>query len=320
MILAGTPILPWLLEGDVAIQYQAHRDLLGSPAEVLIPLQKKISTQGWGGRFLEKRDPQTGLWGGGIYSPKWISTHYTLLDLKNIGIEPACPAYTQSSLLLLDKLWFNRGRVKKYRPQDLCVSAMLLGICSYGRIQSPKLFEIVDYILDKQYPDGGWNCAWEKGDQHSSLHTTLSVLEAFRDFLAYGYTYRHEEIKKSIPGAWEFILKKRLFRSVHTGEIIDKKMCMFSYPGRWKFDILRCMVYFASVHKRYDVRMEEALARILQKQRANGRWPVQQKYGGKVHFDMEKTGSDSRWNTLRVLRVLRCYRPELYGRLTEIKA
>ncbi|MCE5343888.1 MAG: hypothetical protein LLF96_09970 [Eubacteriales bacterium] len=118
-----------------------------------------------------------------------------------------------------------------------------------------------------------------------------------------------------IPKAWEFILQKRLFRSVRTGEIIDRKMLMLSYPGRWKYDILRCMEYFASVHKSYDERMDEALVLIMQKKRKNDRWPVQQKYSGIVHFDMEKTGADSRWNTLRVLRVLKYYRPADYDAL-----
>lgn len=309
--------IPWILEGDVSLQYQVHRNLLDSPATITDALRGRISTEGWGKRFLEKRDSESGLWGDGLYSPKWISTHYTLLDLKNLGLDPACPQYIESSRILLDKMWFDNGRTKNYRHADLCVCAMLLGICCYGRIQAPKLYEIVDYILRKQYPDGGWNCEWEKGDQLSSLHTTLSVLEAFRDYETNEYAYRLEEIKSSIPPAQEFILKKNLFRSVRSGEIIDPKMLMLSYPSRWKYDILRCLDYFASVEKTYDDRMEEALRLILQKKRRNNRWPVQQRYSGRIHFDMERTGGDSRWNTLRALRVLRCYKPQLYNELAD---
>ncbi len=291
----------WLLQGDVSIQYQTHRDLLGSSSELIEELRDKISEEGWGKRFLAERDEQSGLWGNGFYSPKWISTHYTLLNLKNLGLNPACPQYCDSSTLLLDRLWINQGRVNKYRHQDLCVCAMLLSICCYAGIQSQKLFEMVDYILDHHFPDGGWNCSWEIGDRHSSLHTTLAVLEAFRDYENYAYTYRIEEIRRSIPHACEFILEKKLFRSVHTGEVIDQKMLKLSFPCRWRYDILRCMDYFTSVQKSYDSRMEEALTLIIQKKRKNGYWPVQQKYSGLVYFDMEKTGGDSRWNTLRVL-------------------
>jgi hypothetical protein len=44
---------------------------------------------------------------------------------------------------------------------------------------------------------------------------------------------------------------------------------------------------------------------LCAKRRDDGAWPVQQKYSGKVFFEMEKIGGPSRWNTLRALRVLR---------------
>jgi hypothetical protein len=311
----NSSVITWLLQGDVSVQYQTHRDLLCPSSEIVNGLRLRIAEEGWGRRFLEERDEQSGLWGNGFYLPKWISTHYTLLDLKNIGLDPSCPQYTESGMILLDGMWTNKGQVKKYRYQDLCVCAMILGMCCYGKLQSIKLNEIVDYVLDKQYPDGGWNCNWYKDDMHSSLHTTLSVLEAFRDYEVNGYCYRLAEVKESIPKAWEFILKKNLFRSISSGEVIDQKMLQLSYPCRWKYDVLRCMDYFASVQKSYDPRMEEALELIMRKKRSNNHWPVQQKYTGKVHFDMEQTGGDSRWNTLRVLRVLKLYRPELFDEL-----
>jgi hypothetical protein len=312
METGDSPVLSWLLEGDVSVRYQTHRDLLGSPDEIVLGLRDRIAREGWGRRFLDARDPETGLWGNGLYSPKWISTHYTLLDLKNLGVDPACREYADSAAMLLDRWWPSRGLARENRHSDVCVSAMLLGICCYGALQAPKLREIADYLLERQFSDGGWNCDWENGAVRSSLHTTLSVLEAFRDYEVCGYTYRLDEIRGTVPPAQEFILRKRLFLSARTGEVIDKKMLMLSYPCRWKYDVLRCLSYFASVHRNYDPRMEEALALLLRKRRKNGRWSVQQKYTGRVHFDMEKTGGDSRWNTLRALRALRVYLPEYH--------
>lgn len=305
-------VINWLLEGDETIQYQTYRDLLNAPLEILSEMQNNITIKGWGKGLLEKQDPLTGLWGKGIYSPKWISTHYTLLELKNMGVNPTHPQYVEGSNTLLNNMWINQGKVRKDRYQDLCVSAMILSICSYAQIRSPKINEIVDYILDNQYLDSGWNCRWEKGDKHSSLHTTLSVLEAFRDYEINAYNYRLIEIRERIPKAWEFILKKNLFKSVQSGEIINTSMLMISYPCRWKYDILRCMDYFASIEKCFDNRMEEALSIIIQKKRKSNHWPVQHKHPGIVHFIMENTGDDSRCNTLRVLRVLRVYKPEMY--------
>ena len=76
--------MEWLLEGDVAIQYQVYKDLLGIDRK---DLQNKIATQGWGLQFLSQRK-SAGHWGDRFYQPKWISTHYTLLDLRNLNLSP----------------------------------------------------------------------------------------------------------------------------------------------------------------------------------------------------------------------------------------
>jgi hypothetical protein len=300
-------IQSWLLSGDVAIQFQTERDLLSVDTSELEILQKSISTSGWGKLFLQKQDNETRKWGNGLYGPKWISTHYTLLDLRNIGIHPDTLQYKESAELLLDEMWFDKGKVRKDRWRDLCVSGMFLHICCYAKIESNKIYEIVDYLIDKHYKDGGWNCMWEVGHTHSSLHTTLSVLEGIRDYEENGYTYRLDELLQQRSEAHEFILKHRLYKSDKTGNIISNSFIMLSFPGRWFYNILSCLDYFQSIDFPYDERMQDAIDVLNKKRRKNGKWPVQYKKSGLVHFDMEKTGSDSRWNTLRALRVLKKY-------------
>lgn len=78
-------IIEWLLNGDVSIKYQIHRDVLCSIEDEQKKLQAKIETEGWGAQFLCAQQ-ENGHWGRGFYQPKWTSTHYTLLDLKNIGL------------------------------------------------------------------------------------------------------------------------------------------------------------------------------------------------------------------------------------------
>ncbi|MDY6866015.1 MAG: hypothetical protein SVY15_08620 [Halobacteriota archaeon] len=98
------------------------------------------------------------------------------------------------------------------------------------------------------------------------------------------------------------------FQSHRTGEIIDKKMLMLSYPSRWRYDILRALDFFQEAGIDYDERMNPAIEILLKKRRKDGRWPLQMKHKGQVHFDMEETGKPSRWNTLRVMRVLRWFK------------
>jgi hypothetical protein len=105
--------------------------------------------------------------------------------------------------------------------------------------------------------------------------------------------------------------KHRMFKSDKTGEIIDKKFVMLSFPSRWHYDLLRGLEYFARAGAPRDGRVQDAIDLLCRRRRADGRWPVQQKYAGKVFFDMEQTGGPSRWNTLRALRVLRWWEGKL---------
>ena len=96
----------------------------------------------------------------------------------------------------------------------------------------------------------------------------------------------------------------KLFISDRTNKVIKKSFTMLSYPPRWKYDILRALEAFRDANISYDERMYEAFELLKKKRRKDGTWPLQAKHHGVVHFDMEKPGLSSRWNTLRALRVL----------------
>jgi hypothetical protein len=183
---------------------------------------------------------------------------------------------------------------------------MFLNYASYFKAEGEALRSIVDFILEQHMPDGGFNCRVNRqGAVHSSLHSTISVLEGIQEYGANNYVYRRAELEQIAVEACEFILQHRLFLSDRTGKIIDKRMLMLSYPSRWRYDILRALDYFQCAGVDYDPRMQPALDVLWKKRRKDNRWPVQARHPGQTHFDMEKTGSPSRWNTLRSLRVLK---------------
>lgn len=302
-------IIKWLLQGDVSIQYQVHRDLLKSNIKIQEKLQKKIEKEGWGREFLSKQK-KDGHWGNGFYDPKWTSTHYTLLDLKNLGLPKDNKNVRKIIEILLKTKIYKDGGInyaKTIKFSDICINGMVLNFSSYFSILLPETYKIIDYLLSHQMKDGGWNCLWYKDAKHSSLHSTLSVLEGFLEFRKIGVKYRESDIISAEKNAIEFILKHQLFKSERTGEIIDKKFIILSYPSRWRYDILRALDYFRDANVIYDKRIDAAIEILLKKRRSDGKWPLQMKHPGKVHFDMEKVADLSRWNTLRALRVLNYY-------------
>lgn len=298
-------ILTWLMEGDVSIQYQAQRDLLGINN---LELQKRIATEGWGARFLQARHAD-GHWGQKFYQPKWTSSHYTLLDLRHLCFPSDHPLIQESIVQILETLKAPDGGILPIgtdQKSDLCINGMVLNYACYFQAPAPLLNSIVDMIIAHQMADGGFNCRINRsGAVHSSLHTTISVLEGLWEYIHNGYTYQAEAVERMAAEAREFILQHQFFRSDHTGEIIDKRFLMLSFPSRWRYDILRGLAYFQISGQPYDPRMQPALDVLFSKRRQDGMWPVQAKHLGQTHFEMEKTGGASRWNTLRAWRVLR---------------
>lgn len=54
--------------------------------------------------------------------------------------------------------------------------------------------------------------------------------------------------------------------------------------------------------------MQPAVDYLLKKRNKDGTLNINEKYTGQTHFDMEKAGKPSRWNTLRALRVFKYFR------------
>ena len=304
--VASPETLAWLLAGDPAVRWQVQRDLLAAPANRVLKERKRVATQGWGARFLALQEP-SGMWGGGIYSPKWISTTYTSLTLWRLGLPRNHPQTQEACKNLFEAgLWPDGGInfFKRYAHSETCVTGMVLSLLAYFRYPDPEVSRLVDHLLDQQMPDQGWNCQSFHGATHSSFHTTISVLEGLREFEKVN-SYRQPEVAAAQQGGREFLLCHRLYKSDKTGQVVHPALTRFSFPPRWHYDVLRALDHFREAGAERDVRLEDAMALLRKKRRKDGCWPLQNKHSGRVFFDMEAVGKPSRINTLRALRVLR---------------
>lgn len=306
-MLISDRTIKWLLDGDVSLQYQTTRDLLKRDDK---NLQRRIAKEGWGKEFLARRH-KDGHWGRAFYQPKWTSSHYTILDLKNLNIVKSQAAIKKSIQIILESEKGDDGGInpsKSIKDSDVCVNGMVLNYACYFSQKEALLKSIVDFLLSQQMPDGGFNCQLNRmGAVHSSLHTTLSVLEGVFEYQSNGYTYRLKELKKAQQESEAFILQHRLFKSDKTGLIINPNFLRLRYPSRWYYNILRALDYFRAALVPYDPRMQDALDHLKNKQNKNDTWTLAANHPGQTHFEMEKAGQPSRWITLIALRVLQNY-------------
>ena len=300
--------IEWLLEGDPSIRYQTLRDLVNANIKVVNEEQQRILKEGWGKRFMDLQE-ENGTWSNALYSPKWTSTFYTLLLLKRFGA-PADHNIKKACRILLDKGFYMKdGGInywKTWKQGECCVTGMLLSMLCHFQIKDERIHRMGEYLIAEQMPDDGWNCERYRGAKHSSFHTTISVLEGL---WAYEKRFPNIDFSKSLEEKQkqgiEFLLEHHLYKSNTTWKTVDPKMTRLSFPPRWHFDIMRCLDYFQERNIKKDERMADAMTLLLEKQTSEGFWKLDNKYPAKIFFEMEKVGGESRWNTLRALRIIK---------------
>jgi Prenyltransferase and squalene oxidase repeat len=307
----GHTVSRWLLEGDPAVRWQVLRDVVGAAASPVERERRRVAREGWGARLLARQDPQ-GTWAGGLssdgglYSPKWISTTYTMLLLRDFGLPAANRQARRACPLLLDQGLQRDGGINYgwTGRSETCITGMVLSILCHFEHDDDRLDTLADYLLEQQMPDGGWNCQRDHGATHASVHTTISVLEGLRLYELHRRR-KVRAVRAAQARGREFLLVHRLFRSHRTGEVIKPIFVRFSFPPRWHYDILRALDYFQAVNAPRDPRLTEAIEIVRSKRRDDGRWPLENRYKGRAYFQLERRGAPSRWNTLRALRVLK---------------
>src|SRR5262249_52653143 len=150
-------VIDWLLEGDPSIRWQTMRDLAGAAERTFERERKRIARDGWGARLLAHQYPK-GTWAdgmssdGGLYSPKWISTCYTMMLLRDFGLPAENRQAGKACSLLLDQGLQRDGGINYgWRGRsETCITGMVLSILSYFEYDDEGLDTLADYLLTQQ--------------------------------------------------------------------------------------------------------------------------------------------------------------------------
>jgi hypothetical protein len=296
-------VTEWLLDSDPSIRWQVMRDLLAESNANVQRERLRVASEGWGARLLDLQGAD-GHWGGAAFVPHaWISTKDTLQLLRDLGADPASDRVRKAIGQVRDHSTWGEGFGNSpffEGEVEPCINGRVLAIGAYFGETSVRL---VDRLLQEQLSDGGWNC-YAPPSHRSSFNSTICVLEGLLEYeRAKG---PRPDVTSARIRAHEYLLERRLFRSLSTGQIIKPAWTEISFPTRWHYDILWGLDYLRRADVAPDERMAEAIDLVAKKRDENGRWPLENPHPGPVHFAMEDgAGEPSRWNTLRALRVLR---------------
>src|SRR6266436_4171376 len=274
-------LIRWLLDSDPSIRWQVMRDLIGAPADEVAAERARVATEGAGARLLALQSAD-GRWGGAAWNRGWNSTMHVLMLLRDLGLDPASNEARRAVGPVRDRVtWMGCG------PPECADNPFFAGEvepCINGQVAMAGAYfgqhvrGLVDRLLSEQLPDGGWNCEAENGSTKSSFNTTICVLEALLEHERAVGT-RPEVIEARVRGQ-EYLLERRLFRRLSTGERIERDRkggatwTRFAFPTWWHYDVLRGLEYLCRAGVAPDARVAEAIELVASKGDADGRWPL----------------------------------------------
>lgn len=310
--------IDWLLDADPSIRWQAMRDLRDAPEPQWRAERSKVETQGWGARLLSHQD-EDGQWAGGAFLPSgftgkewqevgqpWTATAFSLSQLREFGLDPASERARRAVALIgANSRWDHDGQPYWEGEVEECINGRTVADGAYFGVD---ISSIVDRLVGERLDDGGWNCERANGSVRSSFASTINVLDGLLEYeIATGGTPESQEARRS---GEEYLLERRLFRRLSTGEVADERFLSFLHPNRWHYDILRALDYFRSAAAltgaAADPRLGEAVDHVRSRRLEDGTWPLDRCLPGRVWFDVnDGPGKPSRWVTLRAMRVLR---------------
>ncbi|MGH3605545.1 MAG: hypothetical protein ACRDQI_16170, partial [Pseudonocardiaceae bacterium] len=146
---------------------------------------------------------------------------------------------------------------------DCCINAYTL---ANGAWLGVDVSGIAPWFLDHRMADGGWNCEWVEGSTRSSFHSTLNSLKGLLYYEA--ATGGCDELRAARRSGEQYLLQRRLLRTLSTGELVGPWVTRFAYPCRWIYSVLNAAEYFRAAALRDCIAPDPRLADAIEVIRA----------------------------------------------------
>jgi hypothetical protein len=253
----------WLLaSAEPAVRGMARRDLLGEEHAEDV-LSGAIVTRLLTDACADKR----------AYK-KWTGAHWRVVSLAELEVpahEPRAVAAAEYDLAeVMRSLRYGVAVVNGLVRRCGSIEGNTLGACSrLGMASDPRVAQLAEGLVEWQWPDGGWNCDRRASGRRSSFHETHAAAWGLHEYYrATGETAARDAALR----AGELFLEHRLFRSLSTGEVINKRWLRPSYPPYWHYDILQGLLVLSRLGLGADERAADALDELERRRRPDGRW------------------------------------------------
>lgn len=318
--------IDWLLEKDnPSVRYYTFIDLLNKPEsnKEVVDAKNAIFTSGIVPKILEKQHKE-GYWGNSksFYTEKYKGTVWQLMILAELGtnssnqqIKNACEFVLQISQEPESGAFSYRKNVKETggAKNDIipCLTGnMLWSLIKHGMVEDPRIQKGIDWICRYQRADdgdtktpAGW--PYERYEMCWGKHTChMGVVKSLKALAAIPQKEKTKPINKKIECLAEYLLKHRIYKKSHNLKTTSRPGWLKpGFPLMYQTDILEILEILTDLGYK-DPRMQDALDVLKSKMTIDGRWKLENTFNGKMIADIEEKGKDSKWITLKALKIL----------------
>jgi hypothetical protein len=316
----------WLLEKEnPSVRYFTLTGLLKKPEsdKDVRETKKTIMTTGIVPEILS-RQSEEGYWGAPerFYTDKYKGTAWQMIILAELGADGNNPAIKKMVEFILENSQEQLDYGFSYRRSEKtgggiasgvvpCLTGnMVWSLVRLGFLEDYRVQKGTDWICRYQRADDGiekapsgkvydrYEMCWGKHTCHMGVVKSLKALAEIPD------ERRSLEVKKKIEQLAEYILTHRIFKKSHDPEKVSRPGWLkLGFPLMYQSDILEILEILTNLGY-CDPRMNEALEIVRSGQTKEGIWKLGNSFNGRMIKDIEKKGGNSKWITLKAIKVL----------------
>jgi hypothetical protein len=295
----------WLLESQTpSIRYLTLTQLLGKPeTDVEVQAARRMISDSPPGKKILDAQNEDGSWVNPrhIYSPKYRSSHWTMLLLTELAVDPQEEGMRRGSDFM--QTWVQGNMPQYLRRTEAgfgCFWGNWLRYQLYcGKSDDPFTQQVIDFVCDDLERHG--RCRY-----NSDLDCAWSVARGLYGFAFLPEIKRSDRVSHAIQTGIHFLLEEHdlLKADYPTNGQPHELWHKLSFPIFYHSDRLFILRVLKEHQSLDHPKAKPALDWLAEKRGKNGRWHGGSPFASRTRPFLEKPDSVDHWLTLQALDVL----------------
>jgi len=141
-----------------------------------------------------------------------------------------------------------------FQPHVCATGNMVRTLAKMEYAGDDRVRKAADWLVGKQLPDGGWNCAPQ--GKHGSFTATVQPIWGLNEMLVH---QRRAEWREAVRKGDEFLLRHRVYKSDKDDSTVLFDFLKFHYPMHYMYDFLHGLRILTESGMKDDPRLSDAV-------------------------------------------------------------